>query len=187
MLVLTSDDTISLAAGRKYTDKRVVCYTRPKFLATDTAKTIDVLIDVLKNFDERADTTVVLLQTTSPLRLSYDIDEALEVYFSKNAKSLASITKNTSGQVKFPINLTENGNIALIDTPKKSNLSSTPNSSLELNGAIYITSCQQILKEHCLLTNETIPYFMPSERSIDIDRFEDLVSVREFLKISNNK
>src|SRR5690606_27271515 len=52
---------------------------RPSALATDEAKTIDVLRHVLRKFPVGSFDYVVLLQPTQPLRTARHIDEAIEI------------------------------------------------------------------------------------------------------------
>lgn len=57
-----------------------VPFIRPKELATDTAKSVDVLIHALEWFEDRFSikpTHIVLLQPTSPLRRSLEVNHAL--------------------------------------------------------------------------------------------------------------
>ena len=68
---------------------------RPKELAEDNAKGIDVVlhaIDWLKKNDRRKQyDLMILLQPTSPLRKSEDIDKAIELLFLKEAKVIVSV------------------------------------------------------------------------------------------------
>ncbi|HGF7228112.1 TPA: acylneuraminate cytidylyltransferase family protein, partial [Vibrio cholerae] len=65
---------------------------RPESLASDTAKTESVLFYTLDNFAKDTD-IVVLLQPTSPLRTAEHIDEALRLFFQKEAFSVVSVTE----------------------------------------------------------------------------------------------
>ncbi len=71
-LFLSTDDEEIAAVGRRY---NITVLTRPPELATDDASTEDVLRHALKVYP--AD-WVVLLQPTSPLRTSEDIDACIE-------------------------------------------------------------------------------------------------------------
>jgi CMP-N-acetylneuraminic acid synthetase len=44
----------------------------------------------------------------------------------------------------------------------------------QLNGALYVTRTKTLLEQNRMLGENTIPYIMPQERSIDIDTPEDL-------------
>lgn len=90
ILVSTDDDKIkevSLQYGAS------VPFLRPEEISNDTAKSIDVVIhgiNYLKESGEEFD-YVVLLQPTSPLRTSQDIDEAIEILIKNEKESLVSV------------------------------------------------------------------------------------------------
>ena len=48
------------------------------------------------------------------------------------------------------------------------------------NGAIYIVKAELFMETHCLLTDDTKPFFMDKQKSIDIDTIEDLKAAAEF-------
>lgn len=61
--------------------------SRPKTLATDDTKMVDVLQHAIKCVSDDFD-TVILLQPTSPLRERHDIKKALELYERRFSKYL---------------------------------------------------------------------------------------------------
>lgn len=68
--------------------------TRPMHLASDTAKTAPVLLDVLEQLEKKENyvpDVVILLQPTCPLRSEKEIDKAFEIFFSsENCDSVFS-------------------------------------------------------------------------------------------------
>lgn len=48
------------------------------------------------------------------------------------------------------------------------------------NGAIYIVKADLFMQTHSLLTNDTRPFSMDKQKSIDIDTIEDLKAAAEF-------
>ena len=106
--------TINCAINSKYIDRVVVStdsyyikdlakkmgadtpFLRPKNLATDDAKTIDVLLHALKYCEEVEKEKydyLVLLQNTSPLRKSWQVDDAIEKIVSSTLNSLISLSE----------------------------------------------------------------------------------------------
>ena len=72
-----------------------VPFLRPKYLATDTAHSPDVVEHAI-NFIEKEETEFlysIMLQPTSPFRTYKHIDEAVEKYLSEHNDSLISIKK----------------------------------------------------------------------------------------------
>ena len=95
--------SIQAAKGSKYIDS-VICstdsseiksvaevhgcrvpYLRSEHLSSDSASTLEVLVDMTDQVD--AFDYIVVLQPTSPLRNSDDIDETLEIMIQHNASS----------------------------------------------------------------------------------------------------
>lgn len=90
-IIISTDDIAIADIAVKY---GATCpFLRPDFLATDSARTIDVLKYTLKELEQENNLAIeefVLLQPTSPLRTSHDIDEAIEIFQAKNADSVIS-------------------------------------------------------------------------------------------------
>ena len=85
---VVSTDSSEIA---KYAEEFCDVRKRPKELATDDALSYDVVVDVLDNCDAPFH-RVILLQPTSPLRDSFDIDRAIRMSsFDLNA-NLVSVS-----------------------------------------------------------------------------------------------
>ena len=86
-LVLSTDDPRikDLARARGCED----CLDRPPELATDDAKTVDVVFDVLSRVEEFD--LVMVLQPTCPLRTTEDIDKCLERLMELAAPAAVSV------------------------------------------------------------------------------------------------
>jgi len=185
--------TIETAKASRYLDKIVVStddkeiagiaisygaevpFSRPTELATDNAKIIDVVLHIinwLENNGELYD-LIVLLQPTSPLRLSTDIDSAIKMIFQKSAKSIVSVCE-VEHHPYLSNQLPENGcmkdflRCEVINT----NRQELP-TFFRLNGAIYIAYCNYLKKQKTFFGKDTYAYIMPRERSIDIDSETD--------------
>lgn len=50
-----------------------------------------------------------------------------------------------------------------------------------LNGAVYVAEVSWLLKKQVFVSDETLAYIMPKDRSIDIDTEADLVFVNQLL------
>lgn len=164
-----------------------VPFLRDKALATDTAKTIDAILYTLEKFKENNEIYdyLVLLQPTSPLRTAEDIDRAIEELSKSDYNSLASISEVKDNPVL----------IRTINKDQSLNKLLNKNSTIRrqdfekyyrINGAIYINEISEINADTSFNDN-ALGYIMPVERSIDIDNFEDLETVRNIIKNANNK
>ena len=79
------------------------CIQRPKNLASNKSKSEDVISHALKKIKKKYN-IIILLQITSPLRTTSDIDKALEKFIKKKYTSMVSISKSTRKN-KFNISL----------------------------------------------------------------------------------
>ena len=91
--ILSTDDNDIIACAAKLGLE--VPFTRPDYLATDTAKSIDVVkhaIDFFENQGEYFD-AVCLLQVTTPFRAEGIIDSAIQKFIDSKADALISVLK----------------------------------------------------------------------------------------------
>ncbi|HOE93696.1 MAG TPA: acylneuraminate cytidylyltransferase family protein [Methanofastidiosum sp.] len=146
---------------------------RPKELAKDETKTIEVLLDFLNNLNfDKDKLIIILLQPTSPLRTTQDIDDSINVFLEGKCESVISVCKiNHSPLWSFKF---EEGYLKPFF---KQEYLEQRRQELPIlyapNGAIYISTPKTLNEYLSFFGNKTIPYIMPFERSIDIDSEED--------------
>ena len=168
-VVLSSDDDAIIAAARECGCE--VPFRRPDMLASDTATSIDVVLHALDALPDHD--VVVLLQPTSPLRTSADIDAACEIFAASSAPSCVSVSpveqspywmyRLHGGQVLRPIIETPSGVTRRQDLPPV----------YALNGAIYIADADWLRQSRTFIARDSVGYVMPAKRSIDIDTAAD--------------
>jgi len=88
IIVSTDDEDIVYICQRYWREDRMIVKERPPELATDTASSIDAILDALKDYSKRS--IVILLQPTSPLRLVSDIESCFTYYLESSAPSVVS-------------------------------------------------------------------------------------------------
>lgn len=160
-------EKIALIAGSKSLG------LRPWHLATDTAKTVDVVIDLVCRLKKIYD-YIVLLQPTSPIREPKDIENMINIIEEHNADACVSISKlEEPHPCKLKV-IDSNGCIkSFIDGAS----SEVPRQSLPqvyaLNGAIYIVKAETVMNEKTFLPKKTMPYIMKT--NINIDSEEDFI------------
>lgn len=169
--VVVSTDDLKIADISKKAGA-IVPFIRPSELATDTASTIDVILHLLnfielnkENYDY-----IVLLQPTSPLRNSSDIDNAIMFCIEKDADSIISVCETVHSPLwanTLPSDLSMRDFLKPDIVNKRSQ--DLP-IYYRLNGAIYIVKTELIKKEKTFFTqSNSYAFIMPKERSIDID------------------
>lgn len=182
-VIVTTDDTEVARIAKIYGAS--VPFMRPVELATDEAKTIDVVIHAiqfLKSTNKEYD-YIVLLQPTSPLRNEYHIDEAIEHIVEKKVDSIISVCETEHSPLWSNV-IPENGDMShfLNDEIKNTRGQDLP-IYYRLNGAVYITDCNRLLKEHTFfLSNNICSFVMKTESSIDIDNQLDFYFADYLLK-----
>jgi N-acylneuraminate cytidylyltransferase/CMP-N,N'-diacetyllegionaminic acid synthase len=168
VIVSTEDEEIARIA-RKYGAETP--FKRPKQLARDSSKGIDVVLHAIDWFKKKGNRydLLMLLQPTSPLRTVEDIDGSVEYFFTKQGNVVVSVCEaehsplwtNTLPDdmcMKNFINL-KFGGLNRQELPKY----------YRLNGAIYLSFCDHLQREKSFFGKGTSAYIMPKEKSVDID------------------
>lgn len=186
IVVSTDDEEIARVSSSWGAD---IPLMRPPELAKDDSPHIDVMIHAVEWLAEHEDyypDSVMLLQPTSPLRTSEDIERAIELFLVKNADSVVSV------------NLTENHPYlakCINDHGYLDDFIPKPDGYLprqkfppvySLNGAIYLVKREILLDQKELFPRKTCAYVMPVERSLDIDTTWDLYLANLILQDREN-
>ena len=166
-IVVSSDSDKILKVARSY--KNILCLKRPYHLATDTAKTTDVVKHALENVKEKYD-YIILLQPTSPLRTEKHIDEAIEFLDRKNADAVVSVCEMEHSPLwsnTLPEDLSMKN---FLREDIKGKRSQDLPKYYRLNGAIYICKTDRFLEENTFFIKDNIyAYVMDKMSSVDID------------------
>ncbi len=161
--IVVSTDCLQI---KKISEKYVanVPFVRPKNLASDKSKTISVVMHLLSKVEEYD--YIILLQPTSPLRSSQDIDNCIRLLINKNKDSLVSLCQNTN-HPNLTYAIKKNKMFKL--TKKSMKRRQDAEKFFTINGAIYISKISWVKKNKKLFDDKSVPFIMPFERSIDID------------------
>lgn len=178
--VVSSDDEEIINIAHNSGAETII---RPNELSTDIASSQMVVEHTLEHYqslDEYFD-FLILLQPTSPLRDTSDIDEAFSLLFKSEASALISTYKVESKILKAFIE-SDDGFISGVSSnmylfTRRQDLPVTHMS----NGAIYIIDVNEFKKNKSFITNKTIAYVMPAEKSLDIDTKEDIQKGIEYM------
>jgi CMP-N-acetylneuraminic acid synthetase len=159
-----------------------VSFKRPVELAQDNTLGIEPFLDTIKklpNYDY-----VLLLQPTSPLRAVEDIDGCIEKCIYNNVNVCVSVTEPNKSPY-WMYNLDDKDQmVPLLDTEEECTYRQKIPKVYVLNGAIYIAEVNYLLKKKSFVSEDTMVFIMPPERSIDIDSEVDF-KLAEIL-IKNN-
>lgn len=186
--VVVSTDAKDIAAISSEYGAQVIL--RPKNLATDTAPVSGAVLHTLDWFKDQGEVfnLLVLLQPTSPLRTSKDIDKAILTFLKSKADSLASVSPadhppywmfKTEPLTNLPPGrsgerVEEYLKPLFSQKYLKMRKQDIPE-TCRPNGAIYVLPTKTFLKHKKFYIGKVIPYIMPAERSVDIDTLTDFL------------
>ncbi|MDD5773369.1 MAG: acylneuraminate cytidylyltransferase family protein [bacterium] len=167
-IIVSTDDEKIAVISRKYGAE--VPFIRPKELATDNAKTIDVILNIQKWFEGHNDyyDAIMVLQPTSPLRKKEHIRESVELFYERGAQSVISVA--IADKHPWWCNTLPSDGCMSRFLPKKAqnNRQKLPEYYC-LNGAIYLTDWKYFKDKRSFWGPRTYAYKMEKRSSIDID------------------
>lgn len=181
IIVSTDDDTIAAVARDSGAE---VPFLRPAALSDDTASGVATCLHALEHANDVLDyhpELVVYLQPTSPMRSADDIDAAVKLLRDSGADSVVSVKAVT----EYPQWMKKMDGEQRISPLFEELEITTARQSLEksylLNGAIYLSTAEALLKHQNFYGADTRGYLMPEERSIDIDTMNDFLMTQALI------
>jgi len=168
-LIVSSEDQAIL-------DEAKICgadvpFVRPSELAKDDTPGIEPILhalQVLPGYDY-----VIVLQVTSPLRTTQDIDNSIGLCVERDVPACVSVTA-VDKHPYWMFTLQQERLISLFPDQPQVCRQSLP-SVFCLNGAIYVAKIPWLFKHKNFISEKTLAYLMPKERAIDIDTSFDLL------------
>jgi len=178
--VVTTDSEIIANVSRDYGAD--VPFLRPEELASDTAKTIDVVLHAINTLNSNSNQydVLILLQPTQPLRDTNDIDRAIEYFFSNDMKGLTSVSPVDDNPILIRT-INEKGELSSLLGLNSTCRRQDMDQYYRVNGCIYINKIDEISKETSFNDNP-IGYIMQPSHSVDIDELKDLVLAEYYLQ-----
>lgn len=180
-VVVSTDDEEIKETARMYGAR--VPFDRPAELATDTAKTREVVTHALEWYEAEGYTFdyVCKLQPTSPLRTPDDIDQSLDHLSAEGAESIISVNEYFFPP-EWSLTYDENGHLTeyLVEGYLWEGRTRSQDTEVPLcpNGAVMAATVPAWRKHGTFYTEDTIGYEMPRTRSFDVDEPRDLEFVR---------
>lgn len=174
-VVVSTDDAEIAAVARQA--GATVPFLRPAVLAQDGTPGIDPVLHALATLPGFG--AVLLLQPTSPLRSTADIDACLQLALDRQAVSVVSVSEPDTHPY-WTYRLGDDLTLRrFVDAPPVSRRQDLP-AVFALNGAMYYAQTDWLLQGKRLVAAETLAFVMPPERSVDIDtpldwRFAELL------------
>lgn len=189
-IIVSTDSTEIAGIGEKFGAD--IPFIRPSYLSEDNSTSVDVICYAVEFMSEKLGENfdfVILLEPTSPLRTSEDVDLALEKLIgSPDARSLVSVGESESQHNKLQFNITESEFISVEPASKKfvhmrrQDLAR----SYFLDGSIYLSYIHTLFEFASFVHGKTLTLSLPKWKNIEIDDEYDYVMAlalgRKYLK-----
>ena len=182
-IILSTDSKKIQKIGKYY--GAASWFLRPKNLALDNSPKLEVIKHshalAEKHYGKKFQICVDL-DVTSPLRSIKDIKKAVKKFKNSKFNNLISVTKANKNPY-FNMVEVKKKKVQLVKKSKTKIFSRQKAPKIyEMNASIYIFNRNFLLKENNLINKKTCLFYMPRERSVDIDDKFDLYLVKHLLK-----
>jgi len=155
-----------------------VPFRRDPSLATDTASSMDVVMDALSRVQRPG--VVVLLQPTSPLRTASDIDAGLELLERSHADACVAVAE-AQDHPFLVFRASATGELSpYVEGDLPTRRQEFP-SAWVLNGAFYAAPIETLERDRSFTAGRVVGLPMSREASIDIDELDDFETAERAL------
>ncbi len=179
-----------------------VPYLRPESLAQDTASSIDVVLHMLAQLQQQGQSFdyVVLLEPTSPLTESSDIDAALTQLLAQRQQGMQAIVgvaQEESAHPEFLVTLGDNEQLIPF-THAEAPLTSTQETSqaysssgkrrqdlskvYKFEGSLYVSCVPALKQKRGFYHDATLGYVVPKWKAFEIDDLIDFKCVEAIVE-----
>ena len=187
-LILSTDNEEIIKVAKEYGCE--VPFVRPKKLAEDKTPHLPVMqhaVEFMENEKGCTYDAVLILQPTSPLRTSKDIDGTIKTLFKEGVDSAASIVEVNSGE--HPMRMKKlNGNILEPYSVEETTIrrQDLP-AAYKRSSAVYAMKRDTFMVKNSLYGDSIAGYLVPIERYVDIDEPFDWTIAEHKLNELRNK
>lgn len=188
--IVVSTDSGKIANIAKESGANVP-FLRPAELAVDDSPTADTILHVLEQLSLSGESYdyVALLEPTSPLRKTNDIDNAINLITQNTeADCLVSVGEIHMEHPMIVKKIDAKGfvapyisNIAKIHQRQQADKAYFP------YGVIYISKAPEFKKKQTFYTEKTVPYFIERWQNYEIDDELDFIIVEQVMKIKTEE
>ena len=185
VVVSTEDKQIAKIAKESGAD---VPFMRPKYLATDNATTIDVILHTIKKLElmNYKFDVIVNLDVTVPFLKMKDVRGAIELLNKKKCDGVFGVYKQHLNPYYNIVEKDSKGFLKLVK-PLKNKPTSRQLSPIvyQMNG-LHIMTKDSIRKSKTWYTSKILPYEIPIETGLMIDTQFEFLIAKHMFKIFNS-
>lgn len=177
-VVIATDSNEIKRVVEEFNLPKIEIYNRNAQNSSDTASTESVMLEYIDYAHLEGKDKFILIQATSPMLKSEHIDKMYEKLINSGAESIFSGVREKQfhwfidGENVKPVNY---------DYRKRPRRQEFEGLIAE-NGACYINSVSNILRDKCRLSENIISYELPAYTAYEIDEVEDWLIVEELMK-----
>lgn len=179
VFVSTDSDKIRNVV-EEYGSDRVEVISRSESTARDNSSTESVMLEFAENYDFE---NIMLIQATSPLLESKDLDKGFELISNNIYQSVLSVVR----QKRFIWEESTGGHHPVNYDYKNRPMRQNFNGFLVENGAFYITSKENLLQSKNRISGSIGAVEMDEESYFEIDEPSDWIIVESLLKQKKGK
>ena len=177
---LSTDSEQIIRVAKQIKNKKFEIVQRSSETATDLASTESAMLEFSNSFSFE---NIILIQPTSPLLTSKDIESAIIKYEDSNVDSLLSVVE----QKRFMWDIRSDSfvkplNYDPLNRPRRQDF----NGFLVENGALYITGKNLLQETKSRISGNIACYKMPEETYYEIDEPSDWIIVERLLLSRKN-
>ncbi len=177
---LSTDSEQIIRVAKQIKNKKFEIVQRSSETATDLASTESAMLEFSNSFSFE---NIILIQPTSPLLTSKDIESAIIKYEDSNVDSLLSVVE----QKRFMWDIRSDSfvkplNYNPLNRPRRQDF----NGFLVENGALYITGKNLLQETKSRISGNIACYKMPEETYYEIDEPSDWIIVERLLLSRKN-
>lgn len=166
-------------------NSELMIHNRNHSNAADDSSIFDLISEISEYYNISGQSSLMLLQPTSPLRITADIINCYEIFRKNNFHSVISVSEPLSHpsdclKTSFDgINLIHHNDYVTLSRQNFSKF-------CFINGAVYISTFNYIISNRSFVGENTGIYWMPKSRSIDIDDYHDFYIAEAICRMNQN-
>lgn len=181
--VIVSTDSEKIASISRQLGAAVP-FLRPAEISDDKAKSIDFVLHALDFFKTQGEffDAVLLLQPTSPLRTTHQIDAAIKLFVENNADSLISCYKEEYINDLVMYKKEKTGFLKPLNPLHNKGVRRQEHGEVFVrSGSIYVTKVGYLYSTHQIISDTPLLFEVTKSESINLDTLEDLKILRTLL------
>lgn len=186
ILINSDSDDILNSVDKSIESKRIIKQLRPQSLGLDNSSIVDVAINAIEQIEERYD-VIILLQVTSPLRTSNDIDRIIR-FFEEDDKLEGVISV-------IPVNDNHPARMYKLEKkdylcPLNINFETQHRQDLKnvylRNGCFYAVRTEVLKKQKTFMPTHKKAFIMNPEHLLNIDSPRDVLIGKALIEAWQN-